>query len=98
MGPNEHKPSHCSLLSTYLSLVGVGVLSIHASRGQGLDVLKGLVHETAHAAHVAKITGAVNQLLLTEGHQLIGLLIVLAFQRSSLRDGDGELERHGREM
>lgn len=62
----------------HLSLIRVGLLSVDSSIG--LDVLEGVVHQPSHAAHVAIIAGAVNQLLLAQGHQLPGLLEVLTLQ------------------
>lgn len=45
-----------------------------------LDVLEGLVHETAVAALVALGPGTVHQVLLAQGHHLAGLPVVLALQ------------------
>lgn len=45
-----------------------------------LDVLEGLVHQTAVAALVALGPGTVHQVLLAQRHQLAGLPEVLALQ------------------
>lgn len=66
----------------YLSLVRVGLLCVDSS--VGLDVPKGVIHQSTHAAHVPKVPRAVNQLLLAQRNQLSGLPEGLALQRSSL--------------
>lgn len=67
---------------TYLSLIRVGLLCVYPS--SGLDVPKGIIHQSTAAAHVPIVTRAVNQLLLTQRNQLAGLPEGLALQRSSL--------------
>lgn len=59
----------------HLSLIRVALLRVDPSIH--LDVLKGIVHQASHAAHVSIVAGAVNQLLLTQRHQLASLLKVL---------------------
>lgn len=83
------RPLHFLLLKSenftdYLSLIRVGLLRVDAA--VLLDVLEGAVHQTSAAAHVAVISGAVDQLLLAQRHQLPGLPVVLAFKGSSLKD------------
>lgn len=51
-----------------------------------MNVLEGAVHQTAAAAQVAIIPRTVNQLLLTQRHQLPSLPVILAFKRSSLKE------------
>lgn len=65
-------------LSVYLSLIRIGLLCVYSTIG--LDVLKGVVHQASHAAHVAIIARAVNQLLLAQRHQLPSLPEVLTLQ------------------
>jgi hypothetical protein len=65
------------------SLVGVRRLRVF-TMGNLLDVVERVVHETAVAALVAGLTGAVDKLLLGKVGELAGLLEVGAFER-----GDG---------
>lgn len=71
-------------LNRYLSLIWVGLLRIDPS--VLLNVLEGAVHQAATAAHVAEVPRTVNQLLLTQRHQLLSLPVVLAFKRSGLKE------------
>lgn len=62
----------------YLSLIRVGVFCVNSSIG--FDVCEGIVHQASHAAHVAIVARAINQLLLTQGHQFTCLPEVLTLQ------------------
>lgn len=68
---------------SHISLIRVGLLGVEAS--VGLDVLEGVVHQASVAAVVAVTAGAVNQLLLAQGHQLAGLLEGLTLQGAGLK-------------
>lgn len=70
---------------TYGSQVGVGLLGVQAL--VVLDVLEGLVHQAAVAALVALGPGAVDEVLLAEGHQLARLPEVLALQSPGGAEG-----------
>lgn len=71
-------------LNHYLGLVRVGLLRVDPS--VLLNVLEGVVHQTSITSHVAVLSGTVNQLLLTQRHQLPSLPEVLAFKRSGLKE------------
>ena len=49
-----------------------------------LDVLEGKVHQTAVAAIVAVLFGAIHQILLTQGNQRTSLSRVLTLKGTSL--------------
>ena len=68
--------------SVILSLVGIGVLSVDAL--VVLDVLEGLVHQTAVAAFIAVLAAAIDQVLFAQRHQLASLAEVLTLQSTSL--------------
>jgi hypothetical protein len=75
-----------------LSRVRVGLLSVDAVIF--LDVLEGLVHQTTVATHVSVFARAVDEVLLTEGHQLASLAEVLSFQGTGLSGGHKYKVRH----
>lgn len=65
-------------VSHYLALIRIGLLCVNASIF--FNVLEGIVHQATTAAIITIISRAVNQLLLTQGHQLPSLPEVLALQ------------------
>lgn len=73
------------LVRTHLSHVGVGGLCVDAS--VGLDVLEGVVHESALASVVSEGSAAVDEVLLGQRHELAGLLEVLPLERAGGAEG-----------
>ena len=82
ISPNNNEYFDIEQYYTYNALIRVRVLSVNTIIL--LDVFEGPVHETTLTAMVTGCGGAVNQVLLTEGHELAGLAEVLAFQGASL--------------
>merc|ERR1719374_442341 len=66
------------------SFIGIRLLSIDTT--VSFNVSEGVVHEASHAAVVAVVSGAVDQLLLRKAHQFASLLRMLTFERA----GGGE--------
>lgn len=64
--------------------VGVGYIRIYAFF---LDILEGVCHETAIAAMISVIKGAIYQVLRTEGHQDTCGLLELPFQSTNCTEG-----------
>lgn len=71
--------------NSYLSSVRVRRLSINSA--VGLNVLEGVVHQTALATVVTEFPAAVHQVLLGERNQFACLLEVLSFERTSGAEG-----------
>ena len=67
------------------ALVRVALLGVHAAIGE--DVVEGGVHQTAAAAGIMAIVGAVDDVLLGKGHQLAGLQRVLALDGGNGGEG-----------
>ena len=82
ISPNNNEYFDIEQYYTYNALIRVRVLSVDAIIL--LDVFKSRVYATTVTAMVTGCSGAVNQVLLTEGHELAGLAEVLAFQGANL--------------
>lgn len=67
------------------SLIGIGLLGVDAA--VILDVPESVVHETAVAAVVAVLGGAIDQVLLGEGDQHAGLAVVLSLKGTGAGEG-----------
>ena len=64
----------------YLGLIRVGLFGVQPP--VVLDVLEGLIHETAVASVVSPITTAVNQILFAQRHEATSLTEHLTLERT----------------